>query len=215
MNRAGRREWIGLAVIALPCMLYSMDLTVLNLAVPSLSAELKPSGAELLWIVDIYGFLVAGSLITMGTLGDRIGRRRLLLIGAGVFGAVSVLAAFSTSATMLIAARALLGVSAATLAPSTLSLIRNMFLDPAQRTFAISVWVMSYSAGAELLETAREAFAQAFGTTAVISAVIAIGVAILAAVLLRRLRAHAGAQVPVVQRRTSMGTKNIPSSISP
>jgi DHA2 family multidrug resistance protein-like MFS transporter len=150
MSRAGRREWIGLAVIALPCMLYSMDLTVLNLAVPSLSADLKPSGAELLWIVDIYGFLVAGSLITMGTLGDRIGRRRLLLIGAGVFGAVSVLAAFSTSAAMLIAARALLGVSAATLAPSTLSLIRNMFLDPSQRTFAISVWVMSYSAGAAI-----------------------------------------------------------------
>src|SRR5512134_3327499 len=150
MSRAGRREWIGLAVIALPCMLYSMDLTVLNLAVPSLSADLKPSGTELLWIVDIYGFLVAGSLITMGTLGDRIGRRRLQLIGAEVFDAVSVLAAFSTSAAMLIAARALLGVSAATLAPSTLSLIRNMFLDPAQRTFAISVWVMSYSAGAAI-----------------------------------------------------------------
>ena len=77
-GKAGRREWIGLAAIALPCVLYSMDLTVLNLAVPSLSAELRPSSAELLWIVDIYGFLVAGSLITMGTLGDRIGRRRLL-----------------------------------------------------------------------------------------------------------------------------------------
>jgi DHA2 family multidrug resistance protein-like MFS transporter len=131
-------------------MLYSMDLTVLNLAIPSLSADLKPSGAELLWIVDIYGFLVAGSLITMGTLGDRIGRRRLLLIGAGVFGAASVLAAFSTSAAMLIAVRALQGVAAATLAPSTLSLIRNMFLDPAQRTVAISVWIMSYSAGAAI-----------------------------------------------------------------
>ena len=136
MTRAGRREWIGLAVIALPCMLYSMDLTVLNLAVPSLSAELKPSSAELLWIVDIYGFLVAGSLITMGTLGDRIGRRKLLLIGAGAFGVASVVAAFSTSAAMLIASRALLGVAAATLAPSTLSLIRNMFHDPAQRTVA-------------------------------------------------------------------------------
>jgi len=150
MTRAGRREWVGLAVIALPCMLYSMDLTVLNLAVPSLSAELKPSSAELLWIVDIYGFLVAGSLITMGTLGDRIGRRKLLLMGAAVFGIASVLAAFSTSAPMLIATRALLGVAAATLAPSTLSLIRNMFLDPAQRTVAISVWVMSYSAGAAI-----------------------------------------------------------------
>jgi DHA2 family multidrug resistance protein-like MFS transporter len=145
--RAGRREWIGLAVIALPCMLYSMDLTVLNLAVPYLSADLKPSSSQLLWIVDIYGFLVAGSLITMGTLGDRIGRRRLLLIGAAAFGAASVLAAFSTSAEMLIATRALLGVAGATLAPSTLSLIRNMFLDPAQRTAAIGVWVTSYSVG--------------------------------------------------------------------
>jgi DHA2 family multidrug resistance protein-like MFS transporter len=150
MTRAGRREWIGLAVIALPCMLYSMDLTVLNLAIPSISADLKPSSAELLWIVDIYGFLVAGSLVTMGTLGDRIGRRKLLLIGAAVFGTASVLAAFSTSAPMLIATRALQGVAAATLAPSTLSLIRNMFLDPAQRTVAISVWVMSYSAGAAI-----------------------------------------------------------------
>jgi DHA2 family multidrug resistance protein-like MFS transporter len=148
--RAGRKEWIGLAVIALPCMLYSMDLTVLNLAVPSLSADLRPSSAGLLWIVDIYGFLVAGSLITMGTLGDRIGRRKLLLIGATVFGIASLLAAFSTSAAMLIAARALLGVAAATLAPSTLSLIRNMFLDPHQRTVAISVWIMSYSAGAAI-----------------------------------------------------------------
>ena len=96
--RAGRKEWIGLAVIALPCMLYSMDLTVLNLAVPALSADLEPSSTQLLWILDIYGFLVAGSLITMGTLGDRIGRRRLLLIGAAAFGAASIVAAFSTSA---------------------------------------------------------------------------------------------------------------------
>ena len=94
MEKATRREWIGLAVIALPCLLYSMDLTVLNLAVPHLTADLKPSAAQLLWIVDIYGFLVAGSLITMGTLGDRIGRRKLLLWGAVLFGAASVIAAF-------------------------------------------------------------------------------------------------------------------------
>src|ERR687894_1037389 len=145
--RAGRREWIGLAVIALPCMLYSMDLTVLNLAVPALSADLQPSSAQLLWILDIYGFLVAGSLITMGTLGDRIGRRRLLLIGGAAFGLASIIAAFSTSAEMLIASRAVLGVAGATLMPSTLSLIRNMFLDPRQRTFAIGVWITSYSVG--------------------------------------------------------------------
>jgi MFS transporter, DHA2 family, multidrug resistance protein len=148
--RAGRREWIGLAVIALPCLLYSMDLTVLYLAVPSLTADLGPSSSQLLWITDIYGFFLAGFLITMGTLGDRIGRRRLLLIGAAAFGAASVLAAFSTSVAMLIISRALLGVAAATLAPSTLSLIRNMFLDPGQRTFAIGVWATSFSVGAAI-----------------------------------------------------------------
>ena len=149
-TKATRREWIGLAVIALPCLLYSMDLTVLNLAVPHLSEALQPTSAQLLWIIDIYGFLVAGSLITMGTLGDRIGRRRLLMIGAAAFGIGSIVAAFSTSAEMLIATRALLGLAGATLAPSTLSLIRNMFLDPHQRTFAIGVWVTSYSVGAAI-----------------------------------------------------------------
>ena len=124
-----------------------MDLSVLNLAVPALSAELKPSASELLWIIDIYGFLVAGSLITMGTLGDRIGRRRLLLIGAAAFGGASMLAAFATSTGVLIGARALLGVAGATLAPSTLSLIRNMFHDPGERTVAISIWITSYSVG--------------------------------------------------------------------
>jgi DHA2 family multidrug resistance protein-like MFS transporter len=137
-------------VIALPCLLYSMDLTVLFLAVPELSADLEPSSSQLLWISDIYGFLLAGLLITMGTLGDRVGRRRLLMIGAAAFGAASVLAAFSTTAEMLIASRALLGVAAATLAPSTLSLIRNMFLDDRQRTTAIAVWVTSFSAGAAI-----------------------------------------------------------------
>jgi len=145
--RAGRREWVGLAVLALACVLYAMDLTVLHLAVPSLSADLKPTSAQLLWIVDIYGFLVAGSLITMGTLGDRIGRRRLLLIGATAFGLASLLAAFSTSAGMLIASRALMGVAGATLAPSTLSLIFNMFRDRRQRSAAIGIWITSFSVG--------------------------------------------------------------------
>jgi MFS transporter, DHA2 family, multidrug resistance protein len=145
--RAGRREWIGLAVLSLACLLYAMDLTVLHLAVPSLSADLQPSSAQLLWITDIYGFMVAGFLVTMGTLGDRIGRRRLLLLGATAFGVVSVLAALSTSAETLIASRALLGIAGATLAPSTLSLIFSMFADPGQRTTAIGIWITSFSAG--------------------------------------------------------------------
>ena len=146
--KATRREWIGLAVLTIACVLYAMDLTVLHLAVPSLSADLEPSSSQLLWIVDIYGFMVAGFLITMGTLGDRIGRRRLLMIGAAAFGVVSVLAALSTSAEMLIASRALQGVAGATLAPATLSLIFAMFLDPHQRTVAIGVWIAGFSTGA-------------------------------------------------------------------
>jgi DHA2 family multidrug resistance protein-like MFS transporter len=148
--RAGRREWIGLGVISLACILYVMDLEVLHLAIPAISEDLRPSSSQLLWIIDIYGFFVAGSLITMGTLGDRIGRRRLLMIGAAAFGVASVVAAFSNSAEMLIATRALLGIAGATLAPSTLSLIRNMFLDPRQRTTAIGIWITSFSVGAAI-----------------------------------------------------------------
>src|SRR5688572_30646002 len=146
-SKATRREWIGLAVIALPCVLYSMDLTVLNLAVPHLSADLKPTSAQLLWILDIYGFLIAGSLITMGTLGDRIGRRKLLMIGAAAFGLASVLAAFSPNAELLIASRALLGIAGATLMPSTMALLRTMFPNPKQFMVAIGVWVSGFSAG--------------------------------------------------------------------
>ncbi|WP_068876323.1 MULTISPECIES: MFS transporter [unclassified Phenylobacterium] len=145
--KATRREWIGLALIVLPCLLYSMDLTVLNLAIPSLSADLAPSATQLLWIVDIYGFMVAGWLITMGTLGDRIGRRRILMFGAAAFGAASVIAALAPTAEALIAARALLGVAGATIAPSTLSLIRHMFQDEGQRTVAIGAWGTGYAAG--------------------------------------------------------------------
>ncbi|MCX2968310.1 MULTISPECIES: MFS transporter [Streptomyces] len=148
--RAGTRQWVGLAVLALPAMLIVMDMTVLHLAVPHLSADLAPTGSELLWITDIYGFMVAGFLITMGNLGDRIGRRRLLLTGAAAFAAASVLAAYATGPATLIAARALLGLAGATLMPSTLSLLRVMFHDGRQRTIAISAWMMSFTVGASI-----------------------------------------------------------------
>jgi len=150
VRKAGRREWIGLAVLALACLLYVMDLTVLHLAIPSISRDLQPSSAQLLWIIDIYGFMVAGFLVTMGTLGDRIGRRKLLLVGAAAFGVLSVLAAFSTSPELLILSRALLGIAGATLAPSTLSLIFTMFQDPKQRARAIAVWISAFSAGSAI-----------------------------------------------------------------
>src|SRR5262245_5637982 len=157
-----------------------MDLTVLHLAVPKLTTDLQPSSSQMLWIIDIYGFLVAGSLITMGTLGDRIGRRRLLLIGAAAFGAASVAAAFATSPAMLIATRALLGLAGATIAPSTLSLIRNMFLDPHQRTTAIGVWITSYSVGGAIGPVIGGALLQRFWW----GSVFLIGVPVMAVLLI-------------------------------
>jgi len=148
--RAGRREWIGLAVLALPTLLVSLDVGALFLALPHLTVDLHAGSVQQLWITDIYGFMTAGFLITMGTLGDRIGRRRLLLIGAVAFGLVSVLAAYSTSPGMLIASRALLGVAGATLMPSTLALISNMFRSPRERGAAIAVWVTCLMVGAAL-----------------------------------------------------------------
>lgn len=145
--RAGSREWIGLALLALPTILLGLDLTLLHLALPVLAVDLRPTSVQSLWIVDAYGFMIAGFLITMGTLGDRIGRRKLLMIGAAAFGLCSLAAAYSTSAAMLIAARALLGVAGATLMPSTLALISNMFLHPQQRALAIGVWATMFALG--------------------------------------------------------------------
>ncbi|MFF8729637.1 MFS transporter [Streptomyces sp. NPDC015171] len=138
--RAGRREWTALGVLMLPLLLVSMDVSVLYFATPAISADLRPSGTQQLWIFDIYGFVLAGLLMTMGALGDRVGRRKLLIAGAAAFGAASLLAAYATSAETLIAARALLGVGGATLMPSTMALVRTMFTDPSQRAKAIGLW---------------------------------------------------------------------------
>ncbi|OAN29141.1 MFS transporter [Plantibacter sp. H53] len=148
--RAGRRAWFALAVLMLPVLLVSVDNTVLNFALPAISSALTPTGTQLLWIVDVYPLVLAGLLVSMGSLGDRIGRRRLLLIGSVGFGVVSVAAAFAPSAELLIAARAALGFFGAMLMPSTLSLLRNIFLDRDQRRFAIAVWASGFAAGSAL-----------------------------------------------------------------
>jgi len=149
-RRATRREWIGLAVLALPTLLIALDVSVLYLALPQISADLDASSTQQLWILDIYSFMIAGFLVTMGTLGDRIGRRKLLLIGAAAFGVASVAAALSTSAEMLIATRALLGIAGATLGPSTMALIRNMFPDPRQMQTALGAWMFCFMGGMAL-----------------------------------------------------------------
>jgi DHA2 family multidrug resistance protein-like MFS transporter len=146
--RAGRREWLALAVLALPTLLVSIDVYTLLLALPTLSEDLHASSTQQLWITDVYGFLLAGFLITTGTVGDRIGRRKLLLIGAAAFGAASVVAAYSVSPGMLIATRAVLGVAGAILAPSTMSLIRTLFREPKQLGLAIGIWGLCFSVGA-------------------------------------------------------------------
>ncbi|ACU71694.1 major facilitator superfamily MFS_1 [Catenulispora acidiphila DSM 44928] len=149
-RRAGRKEWIGLAVLVLPCLLISMDMSVLLFGLPFISASLKPSATQQLWIMDAYGFALAGVLITMGAVGDRIGRRRLLLAGTAAFGGASAVAAYAGSADLLIASRALLGLAGATLMPSTMALIRNMFHDEKQRNSAIGLWTGGIVGGATL-----------------------------------------------------------------
>lgn len=148
--KAGRREWIALGALCLPLLIVAMDVSVLFFAVPFIAEDLQPSATQVLWIFDIYGFVLAGLLLTMGALGDRIGRRRLLMIGAAAFSLASVVAAWSTSAEMLIGARALMGVGGATLMPSTLALVRSIFHDQAQRAKAVAVWSSVMAAGVGL-----------------------------------------------------------------
>ncbi|ALV36842.1 MFS transporter [Streptomyces sp. CdTB01] len=145
VKRPGR--WTALAVLVLAVLLVAVDATVLGLATPYISEDLNPTGTQLLWIGDVYSFVIAGLLVSMGSLGDRIGRKRILLCGATAFGAISVLNAYATTPEMMIVARALLGVAGATLMPATLALIRNLFHDPRERSLAIGIWGATASAG--------------------------------------------------------------------
>ncbi|MEU3524964.1 MFS transporter [Streptomyces sp. NPDC038707] len=145
VKRPGR--WLALSVLVLAVLLVAVDATVLGLATPYISEDLHPSGTQLLWIGDVYSFVIAGLLVSMGSLGDRIGRKRILLVGATAFGALSVLNAYATSSELMILARALLGVAGATLMPATLALIRNIFHDPRERSLAVGIWGATASAG--------------------------------------------------------------------
>ncbi|MEU0453872.1 MFS transporter, partial [Streptomyces sp. NPDC006129] len=145
VRRPGR--WLALGVLVLAVLLVAVDATVLGLATPYISEDLKPTGTQLLWIGDVYSFVIAGLLVSMGSLGDRIGRKRILLVGATAFGAISVLNAYATTPETMIVARALLGVAGATLMPATLALIRNLFHDPRERSLAVGIWGATASAG--------------------------------------------------------------------
>ncbi|MBM7785395.1 MFS transporter [Tenggerimyces flavus] len=205
---AGRREWLGLVVLSLPAMLITLDFSVLNLAVPALSAALEPSSTQLLWIVDSYGFMLAGFLITMGTLGDRIGRRKLLLFGAGAFGIASIVAAYAPTAELLIVARVLLGVAGATLAPSTLSLIRTMFADARQRTVAISAWAVSLSVGGALGPVVGGVLLEHFwwGSVFLVAVPVMVLLLVVGPVLLPEYRSPSAGRIDLVSVGLSLAT---------
>ncbi|MFE2295105.1 MFS transporter [Streptomyces sp. NPDC059452] len=205
--KAGAREWAGLAVLALPTLLISLDQSVLFLALPHLAEALRPTGTQTLWMMDIYGFMIAGFLITMGTLGDRVGRRRLLMIGAVCVGLTSLLAAYSTSAEALIAARALLGISAATLMPSTLALISNMFHDPQERGRAIAVWASCFMAGTALGPVVGGVLLEYFwwGSVFLLGVPIMVILLVLAPVLLPEYRDSGAGKVDLLSVALSLG----------
>ncbi|MEV7541040.1 MFS transporter [Streptomyces sp. NPDC089915] len=205
--KAGRKEWIALGVLLLPVLLVSMDLTVLYFAIPSISEDLRPSGSQQLWMIDIYGFVLSGVLLTMGSLGDRIGRRRLLLIGALVFGAGSVLAAYASSADMVIIARALQGIGGATLMPSTLALIRNLFRDQTQRRSAVAVWSTGMAAGAALGPVVSGALLNGFwwGSVFMINVPVMLLLLVAAPFLLPEFRDAAAGRFDLISAALSLG----------
>ncbi len=205
---ATRREWLGLGVITIACMLYSMDLSVLFLAVPSIVKDLQPTPTQLLWINDIYGFMVAGFLVTMGSLGDRIGRRKVLLIGAAAFGAISCLAAFSTSPNMLILARALQGIAGATIAPSTLSLVFSMFPNEAEKNRAMGIWGTGFAVGGLVGPVIGGVLLQYFGWGSVflINVPIMAALLIVAPYLLPEYKSESGGKLDLFSVALSLGT---------
>ena len=158
-----KRGMLPLLILALPGLLVTMDLTVLFLAVPSITADLSPSSTELLWISDVYGFLIAGALIVSGALGDRLGRRRVMLLGGAGFAAASLFASVATGPEMLIVARALQGLAGAALLPSMMALVFGMFPGEKERTAALGVLMGTFALGAALGPLFGGALLELFG----------------------------------------------------
>ncbi|MFV0319102.1 MAG: MFS transporter [Microbacterium sp.] len=206
--KTGWRGWAGLAVLMLPALLVSVDNTVLSFALPQIALDLEPTSAEQLWIIDAYPLVLAALLVTMGTLGDRYGRRRMLLLGATGFAVVSVLAAFAPTAGLLIAARAGLGVFGAMLMPSTLSLLRTIFTDRDQRRLAVAVWATAFSAGAALGPIVGGSLLEhfAWGSVFLMSVPVLIPLLVLAPILLPESRDPNPGRIDVVSIVLSLAT---------
>lgn len=184
-NLTPRRQWAALAVLMLPVLLVSIDNTVLSFALPSIARQLLPDATTQLWIIDIYPLVLAALLVTMGSLGDRFGRRRLLMIGSSGFAVVSVVAAFAPNAEFLVISRGALGLFGAMLMPSTLSLLRSVFPEPNRRRLAIAIWASGFAAGSSLGPIVGGALLQIFpwGSVFLIALPMLIPLLILAPVL--------------------------------
>ncbi|MGZ4635282.1 MFS transporter [Oryzihumus sp.] len=206
-RRAGRREWVGLGVLALPLLLVSMDVSVLYFAVPEISRDLGATATQQLWILDVYGFVLAGLLLTMGALGERVGRRRLLMVGAFAFGAASLAAAYAPGPGALIAARAVLAVGGATLMPSTASLVRHMFEDPRQRTTAIAIWTGVMTGGVSLGPVLSGLLLEHFwwGSVFLVNLPVMVLLLLLAPVLLPEYRNPAAGRFDLLGSLLSLG----------
>jgi MFS transporter, DHA2 family, multidrug resistance protein len=204
--RAGRAEWLGLGVLMLAVLLVSMDVTILYFAAPYVSADLEPTGTQQLWMLDVYGFVLAGLLITMGALADRTGRRRVLMLGASLFGVASAAAAFAQTADQLIACRAVMGIGGATLMPSSLALLRNLFVDDAQRRKAVAVWTGVVSGGSALGPLLGGVLLEHFswGSVFLINAPVMVALVVAAPLLLPESRDPGAGRLDVVSAVLSL-----------
>ncbi|WP_420488847.1 MFS transporter [Microbacterium cremeum] len=207
-RRVGWRGWAALVVLMLPVLLVSVDNTVLSFALPGIALDLEPTSTQQLWIIDAYPLVLAGLLVTMGTLGDRFGRRRMLLIGATGFAAVSALAAFAPTAAWLIAARAGMGVFGAMLMPSTLSLLRSVFTDRDQRRLAIAIWAAMFSAGSALGPIVGGVLLEhfAWGSVFLLAVPVLVPLLVLAPILVPESRDPSPGRIDPVSILLSMAT---------
>ena len=187
----GPRAWLGLLVVLGPVLLVAMDSSVLFLAMPEISEALSPTAGQALWILDVYGFAVGSLLIAFGNIGDRYGRLKLLMTGAVVFGSASAGAAFAPGPELLIAFRALMGVAGATLLPSALAVLSELFTDPRLRAKAIGIFAATFAAGFAIGPVVGGQLLNSFwwGSVFLINLPVVVLFLVLAPVLLREVRA--------------------------
>ncbi|MFH8567204.1 MFS transporter [Streptomyces sp. NPDC017993] len=206
-NAPGLRAWLGLAVILGPVLLVSMDGSILFLAMPRISQALSPTADQALWILDIYGFAVGSLLVAFGSIGDRYGRLKLLMIGATVFGLGSAGAAFAPNPELLIACRALMGVAGATLLPSALAVLSELFPDARRRAQAIGIFAAAFAAGFAIGPIVGGTLLGQFwwGSVFLVNLPVIVVFLLFAPVLLREVRATGTGRIDRLSVATSAG----------